>query len=654
MRRASTGGSTHDLVVTGTGYTVQQPQFKPPSSLAPKKANAVFGSTARKVRIAGGGGSAPATSSSAMKRSGSVGSVRTPLVPRQTVQSGNNCGGSAFESKPGTAASGQPVICNCQHPANLAFLEDVYVQNLETEIEVLKLQNSYLEGKTTNPPPQSTSQPPQSSSMSSLRKSYNREDTVNITNPLAEAINNWPMVSGTSYGQRKHVGFHSTPPRTSNPPISSSTEQEDELFLRLEESIQREQRLEERLKKQIAENRRLSTANEEAQSRLELVNDELRLIEEKVTKERRGLLEDSVDMQRRLDELTPLLAEKEAHIARLLNEKGDLSSRLRSTKNQLGHLQKELETQKREESILSELDSEQRHEIERLNHKIRSLESEIETYKMKESSHIEEVSSLQRRLKDEETALRRESTLYRQLQEDHNAMIKQNASLSSELSKLEKTVASQKAELATAGFSRAHEREISELRAVEKSLRNEISRLEDRLRREQEAVRNVEGQLKEREFSEGSSRSELIRTQKELEGLEALSKSLSNENSGLREEKIALAEKLEYLQRKQRQESGKDVEIRQLTDSLDEFKRKYATATSQLQKDMAAQAERSLELEAIVRKVHEISEPVVRRSRSSSVASRRHYADTRTSSSVISVDSVASARRFRKISSDKE
>lgn len=37
-----------------------------------------------------------------------------------------------------------PVICNCQHPADLAFLENVYVQNLQTQIEVLELENAYL------------------------------------------------------------------------------------------------------------------------------------------------------------------------------------------------------------------------------------------------------------------------------------------------------------------------------------------------------------------------------------------------------------------------------------------------------------------------------------------------------------------------------
>ena len=56
--------------------------------------------------------------------------------------------------------------------------------------------------------------------------------------------------------------------------------------------------------------------------------------------------------------------------------------------------------------------------------------------------------------------------------------------------------------------------------------------------------------MKELEYDESGSRQELLRTQKELEGLEALSKSLTNENTGLREEKISLTERMEFLQRK--------------------------------------------------------------------------------------------------------
>jgi chromosome segregation ATPase len=59
----------------------------------------------------------------------------------------------------------------------------------------------------------------------------------------------------------------------------------------------------------------------------------------KLSKERRSLMEDGVELQRRLDELTPLLAEKEAKIAKLENEKEEFGGRLRSASLQVSSLQ---------------------------------------------------------------------------------------------------------------------------------------------------------------------------------------------------------------------------------------------------------------------------------------------------------------------------
>lgn len=49
-----------------------------------------------------------------------------------------------------------------------------------------------------------------------------------------------------------------------------------------------------------------------------------------MSREKRALMEDNVELQRRLDNLTPLIAEKEAKIARLENEKETCSDKLRS------------------------------------------------------------------------------------------------------------------------------------------------------------------------------------------------------------------------------------------------------------------------------------------------------------------------------------
>uniref|UniRef100_A0AC34GQU3 Uncharacterized protein n=1 Tax=Panagrolaimus sp. ES5 TaxID=591445 RepID=A0AC34GQU3_9BILA len=647
-------------MVRGTGYTTAPSsssgsQYKPPSSLAPKRSSVAFGATTRKVRITS---QPPISTTNGMKRSGSLGSIltnRIPLVPG----GGNN-----------SREGGMPIICNCQHPADRSFMEDIYVQNLERQVRMLELENAFIKQQPSASisSPKHRHQLPATIPSSSLpstssNKPYFREDTVTMPHE-----HEWSSAPGSSMynsnNSRKRVEFHDKT-QTFNGQNQQqqqySGRSDEELFLQLEDAIKKEQKLDEKLKKQVAENRHLSAVNEDLQAKYEVLTDELQQITGKVTKERRTLLEENIDLQRRLDELTPLLAEKEAQIARILNEKEGLSSRLRTTTTQLSSLQNRLEEQKREESILSEMDSERRQENEKLQQKIRSLENEIEDIRRRESENIEEITMLQKRLKEEKLMAKKESTMHKKAMEETEILIKENSNLSSQLNKLEMIVQQQKADLANQRMLSSREDEISELKQSERNLRNELTRMEDKLRREQESVRSLETQLKEMEYDESGSRQELLKTQKELEGLEALSKSLTNENTGLREEKISLNERIEFLQRKKFQLGEKEIEIHELTESLDEFKRKYNAAMNQLKKDMEAQSERTFELEEIVRRVHELSDSMPHHhprqprhhgttsgtsavagtsSRSSSISSRKQFA---TSSSVVSVESVGTA-----------
>lgn len=50
-------------------------------------------------------------------------------------------------------------------------------------------------------------------------------------------------------------------------------------------------------------------------------------------------MEEILDLQRRLDELTPILAQKESIIARLENEKDDLTVKMRGIQSENSHLQ---------------------------------------------------------------------------------------------------------------------------------------------------------------------------------------------------------------------------------------------------------------------------------------------------------------------------
>lgn len=157
---------------------------------------------------------------------------------------------------------------------------------------------------------------------------------------------------------------------------------------------------------------------------------------------------------------------------------------------------------------------------------------------------------MQRKLKEEELTSKKEATLYRKVVEDNEQLIKESSSLTSQINRLENIIEQQRMELTERRYSNRRESEFAELKKVEKSLRNELIRMEDKLRREQESVRTLEEIIKDREIGESESRKMVSKTQRELEGLQALSKSLTNENMGLREEKISLSERVEFLQRK--------------------------------------------------------------------------------------------------------
>lgn len=91
-------------------------------------------------------------------------------------------------------------------------------------------------------------------------------------------------------------------------------------------------------------------------------------------------MEDNVELQRRLDNLTPLLAEKSAEIARFELEKTILLKRLRtSTTNR--------QTSMSDKPFDYDIDSKHSHlnEIKRLNDKNQTAQIELNDFKLRET-----------------------------------------------------------------------------------------------------------------------------------------------------------------------------------------------------------------------------------------------------------------------------
>ncbi|KAI1718787.1 patched family protein [Ditylenchus destructor] len=587
------------LVVKGTGYT--SPALQPSTLTQPTSSSAARTPPRRLSQPAGNG---------SLRRSGSVGNIagsyRAPLVPQRTPT--NATARPARYSNSQIAE--QTVVCNCQHPADVAFLENVYVQNLQTQIEVLELENNYLR-----------TQPDATPNKSILREERDSRPHREPDNQAElSSYYNASASTGPSYQTpgRKRVEFmeeaqvvnsmnsHQLPPKpmSSQPyhslqPYNGRTRElqrfhDEDLFLKLEQAFQNEYMLEEKIKSLTAENRKLASTKED-----------LDTITERMSRERRSIMEDNVELQRRLDELTPLLAEKEARIAKLENDKEQSSARLRSANMELSNLRARVDERKREESLLSEIDSDRKQEIERLREKIRNLEMELTDQRSRENNLLDELASLKHALNEEQTVIRQERALREKVMQENSDLIKEQAELQSQSRRYEHQLEQNQRELSSTRRTETAQREIDELRHIEKTLRTDLKMAEERLKREQDTLRAFKEQEEDRESKDEKYRDAMQK---------ALSNSLTNENKGLREEKIAVDEKIELLQNRL---SYKADHIRELTERLEEFKQRYIDIANRLRIEINKHSERGQELENIVKLAHELSDNGSTRRRSS-------------------------------------
>ncbi|KAK0406714.1 hypothetical protein QR680_018754 [Steinernema hermaphroditum] len=533
-------------------------------------------------------------------------------------------------------------VCKCQElNAKARVLQEDYTNNLQQQIYYLELENSYLrqgQSQYWNPETKPRHQ----------RDSYQRQSQASIRSHVSahshqshqlhrtysdESLPDWshrPIIHHHDGDEKpapspsKHVDFrfhYNHPPKRHDSP----TEKELDLLQKLEEASQREYRLEERLTKKSVEYQHVVEEKTRLEEKIGEVLKDLEDTAERNLSERRALMEENIDLQQRLDDLTPLIAQKESQIARLEGEVEQLSSKLRLSNSQIKSLQMRLDDSKREEALFSERDSDRQSEIDRLSLRVSDLTSELDKIRAKETHLIEEVSSLKRRLKEEELKYKKERSLNDKITEENNFLIKENSKWSSELTRMELTIDQQNQQLANRKALQATADEIAELKVIERTLRSEVSNLEERLRSEQERNELYESQLREREQHEDQSRESRNRMQKELEALQALSRSLNNENRGLREEKLALSEKVEILQKRL---TEKEQELSQLSDSLEELRMKYRGVHDELEKQSVLQSEKSHELDVLIRKVKDLSSSIPSDSRPSTSMARSHSVHT--------------------------
>uniref|UniRef100_A0A183BQ48 Uncharacterized protein n=1 Tax=Globodera pallida TaxID=36090 RepID=A0A183BQ48_GLOPA len=524
-----------------------------------------------------------------------------------------------------------------------AFLEGVYVQNLQTQIEVLELENAYLRGATergalfakhhqTSP---SSAVFNRGTSTTATTKTMNRRNSAASTTALRMAEEEeeeeeeeegeedekeveeeereevekqhrrqrHSTAIGTPKRRVAFINDHRPPPphyRRRQGAESSSSSAEEAATASVDEmygidgtggrdnGTRHQQRKLERSTYDGAtpgaegvshaaaaaaeDERRRRRAAERLQQEAELravdAEQQLRQAEERAYGEKRALLADSAELQRRLDELTPKLAEQEAKMLALDEQRDDANVRLKATVKQLNVLQANLADRTRESR---QLESDRERNVQRLQRQLEELGRELDGARAREEAINIELDRAKNRLVEEESRNQRE-------------MLAQSRTEHEEKSKLEAQLmeAHQNGELASAELELARER----------------------LAKEQEAVRALSTKLKERQLEDEQRGSARLRVQRELEALQSLSNSLANENKGLREERGALEERLNELKQRVHQKDSRDHRLAEL---VSEFFDKHRQSAQRAKIQIGRQTEDCEQFEQIAEKIRQIA-----------------------------------------------
>ncbi|EFO26060.2 hypothetical protein LOAG_02423 [Loa loa] len=582
------------------------------------------------------------TTRTTLRKSGSIGNIRNMIT--SSVPS--------IKTTPKETRT-----CSCRQSdleQSAIHLQEQYTRQLQQQIYLLELENNYLKhsgGKASrkndeNDDSYHSDTSPPSSLTTNLVVPRERElPRASILEDDKEKP--WRARKRVSYAEPE-VTETSTPSNSYDVKPSLCTADQAELLHKLEESYQRERKLEERLKQKTTEVERIAYENTQLSDYIEELKMKLQKSEENFARDKRALMEEVVELQRRLDYLTPALADKESYVAKMEIEKDELADKLRHATNQLSEVQMTIDEKNREERTLFNVEEERKSEIDRLLKTIRHLENTLEEMENKEASLINEITSMRRSLREEQLTAKKDKAVAEKALEENSALIKENSHLSAEITRLEMRVKTLNQQIDLAQEKEIKPAEIASLRESEKLLKTELLKAEERLQTEKERGRRVILELEQYRKTEEGARESRGRMQKELDALKALSESMSNENKSLRQEKIILAERCEELLKKgntltdnitsltadaeslkkinsdlHQKIKNQENEMRKCREHYESIERKYKETFQELEKQTAMRQEKSEEYEKLARRVLELSDSVKdKKPASSSVAAR--------------------------------
>uniref|UniRef100_A0A0R3RG12 IF rod domain-containing protein n=1 Tax=Elaeophora elaphi TaxID=1147741 RepID=A0A0R3RG12_9BILA len=379
QRQRKPFGSAGNLAIKGTGYMGfdnisschRLQNILSSAAMTPQKA------AARRTTS-----TSTTTTRTTLRKSGSIGNIRNMVT----------------SSAPSIKTTSKETR-GCPHrqsdiDQSAVHLQEQYTRQLQQQIYLLELENNYLKhnaGKVSQKNDEnddsyhSDTSPPPSLTIN-LEVPREREPfRANI--PDDDTEKPWRTRKRVSYAEPE-ITETSIPSNSYDVKPSSYTTDQAELLQKLEESYQRERKLEERLKQKATEVERIAYENTQLSDYIEELKAKLQRNEESFARDKRALMEEVVELQRRLDYLTPALADKESHVAKMEIEKDELADKLRHATHQLSEVQMTIDEKTRDEKTLFDVEEGWKNEIDRLLTTIRNLEHSLKEMENKEASLI--------------------------------------------------------------------------------------------------------------------------------------------------------------------------------------------------------------------------------------------------------------------------
>nr|pir alpha-1,3-mannosyl-glycoprotein 2-beta-N-acetylglucosaminyltransferase (EC 2.4.1.101) I F48E3.1 [similarity] - Caenorhabditis elegans [Caenorhabditis elegans] len=264
--------------------------------------------------------------------------------------------------------------------------------------------------------------------------------------------------------------------------------------------------------------------------------------------EKKSLLEELLHMQKRIDELAPACAEKELKIVAKDNEKLDLSKKLRLANSDISHLQTSMMHLRDEVSSKDNELKSMNDDILYLKSQLLIVESESRELKAKDLENQERIHAYIQQTREYELTQINDKKLIDKVIEENSSLIKENAKVSTKLSRLESVDYTYKQrELKEA---QNNSDLVLELKAALQQEKSSSHGMLNKIEIMRQRCEDLEKSILDRDKSEDENIMERSRVEKELNALHALSKSLSSENKILREEKLINEEIIDELKGK--------------------------------------------------------------------------------------------------------